>query len=82
MRLLQPHGALIRSWLRSVSGTDMTGNGEVGVCNDISQVYLANAGTTSCLGECVRLSVTGVGGEAEAGGAAADVAVAQTATRS
>ena len=80
--LLQPHGTLIRSWLGSMSGADMTGNGEVSVCNDISQVYLANAGTASCLGECVRLTMTAVGGKTEAGGAAADVAVAQTATRS
>lgn len=33
----------------------MAGNGEVGVCNDISQVALTTAGTASCLGECVRL---------------------------
>lgn len=61
---------------------DMAGNGEVDVCNDISQVNLANAGTASCLGECVRLSMTDVGGEAEAGGAVTDVVAAQTSTRS
>ena len=79
---MQPRGALIRSCMRSVFRADMAGNGEVGVCNDISQVDLTNPGTTSALGECIRLSVSVVGGGAEAGETAADVAVAQTATRS